>query len=161
MARHAKGAGDAERVAETAAPVRAGGPHAYAGLLGLRRLDAASLQQRVLEGLPYAALQRLQGAIELTTADLAELVQIKPRTMARRRREGRLLPAESDRLLRAARVWGLALGLCDGDDAAARRWLSAPSRALGGKPPLEVARTEIGAREVEQLVGRLEHGVIT
>jgi putative toxin-antitoxin system antitoxin component (TIGR02293 family) len=81
--------------------------------------------------------------------------------MARRRREGRLLPAESDRLLRAARVWGLALELFEGDADAARRWLAAPSRALGGKPPLEVARTEIGAREVEQLVGRLEHGAIT
>ena len=68
-------------------------------------------------------------------------------------------PDESDRLLRASRVFGRALELFEGDPEAARRWLGLPQPALGGATPLAFARTEAGAREVEDLVGRLEHGV--
>ena len=51
--------------------------------------------------------------------------------------------------------------LFEGDNAAALRWLTAPRKALEGKTPLAYARTELGAREVEDLIGRLEHGVIS
>ena len=36
-----------------------------------------------------------------------------------------------------------------------------PQRALGGAIPLDIAKTEVGAREVEQIIGRLEQGVFT
>lgn len=87
---------------------------------------------------------------------LAELAQIPPRTLARRKEEGRLDPDESDRLLRASRVFGRALALFEGDVDAARTWLSAEQPALGGMAPLELATTDVGAREVENLIGRLE-----
>lgn len=136
-------------------------PHGYASLLGLRRYDVAGLQERVLRGFRYQTVRRLQDEIDLTLAELGELVQIHPRTLARRRVEGRLQPDESDRVLRAARVLGKAAELFEGDMDAARRWLGAKNRALGGQTPLEYARTGIGAREVERLIGRLEHGVAT
>ena len=60
-----------------------------------------------------------------------------------------------------SRVFARAIELFEGDDRAARRWLSAPQRALGGAVPLTLAKTEVGAREVERLVGRLEHGVFS
>jgi putative toxin-antitoxin system antitoxin component (TIGR02293 family) len=60
-----------------------------------------------------------------------------------------------------ARVFARALALFDGDADQARAWLSAPQPALGGMPPLVLARTDLGAREVEALVDRLEHGVLT
>jgi putative toxin-antitoxin system antitoxin component (TIGR02293 family) len=40
-------------------------------------------------------------------------------------------------------------------------WLKSPQKALGGKTPLEYSDTEPGAREVEDLLGRLEHGVFS
>ena len=46
-------------------------------------------------------------------------------------------------------------------EAAARDWLAKPARALDGETPIEHADTEAGAREVENLIGRLEHGVYT
>ena len=64
-------------------------------------------------------------------------------------------------LLRASRVFGRALELFEGDDAAARRWLSSPQRALGGSKPLSLAGTEVGTGLVEDLIGRLEHGVFS
>jgi len=137
-----------------------GGNTAYALLLGLEPADNAALVARVEEGFLYWALERLRSNVGLSREALADLVQIKPRTLDRRK-GGRLRPEESDRLLRAARVFGGTIALFEGDADAARTWLSSPQRALGGTVPLEMARTEVGAREVESLVGRLEHGVFS
>jgi putative toxin-antitoxin system antitoxin component (TIGR02293 family) len=133
--------------------------HFYAALLGLRTYEPLRLYQQVRRGLTYGAFERLQRNTALPARTLAELAEIPARTLARRREEGRLDPDESDRLLRVARVFGRALELFEGDPTAARRWLSAPQPALGGMIPLELAKTDVGAREVEQLVGRLEHGI--
>ena len=62
---------------------------------------------------------------------------------------------------RIARVLGRAVQLFEGDSARAQCWLETPSRALGNQRPLKAAETEIGAREVEDLIGRLDHGVFT
>ena len=41
----------------------------------------------------------------------------------------------------------------------ARQWLSSPQFGLGGAVPLKYAETEAGAREVEDLLGRIENAV--
>lgn len=46
-----------------------------------------------------------------------------------------------------------------GDEEAARRWLHRPQRGLGGRIPVDMIETEAGAKEVENLLGRIEHGV--
>ena len=68
---------------------------------------------------------------------------------------------ESDRLLRVSRLLEHAIALFEGDAEAARDWLASPAKALAGHAPLDFARSEAGAREVESLIGRLEHGVHT
>jgi putative toxin-antitoxin system antitoxin component (TIGR02293 family) len=133
----------------------------YAALLGLRTADGFELRARVEEGLPYSALERFQRNVALPMAEIAELIQIPARTLTRRRESGRLQTDESDRLVRASRIFGEALELFDGDLAAAKAWLSTPQPALGGATPLAMARTGVGAREVEHLIGRLEHGVFS
>lgn len=131
----------------------------YADTIGLDATDRMDLSERVLEGLPYKSFVRLMKTMELTNRRLAELVQISERTLVRRRKEGRLKSDESERLLRFSRLFGMAMDLFDGDRAAAQEWLSSPSRALKGMTPLEASKTEVGAREVEDLIVRLEHGV--
>lgn len=135
--------------------------NAYVVLLGLEPLDSIGLVRRVKEGLSYRAVESLMEAVGFTRNAMAEVVRITPRTLDRRKQEGRLGPEESDRLLRVGRVFGQAIGLFEGDAAAAKRWLSSPKRALGGAAPLELAETEVGAREVEDLIGRIEHGVFS
>lgn len=125
---------------------------------------ASSLQEQhrlVGAGLPYTAAEHLRQALGLTLGELAALVTIQLRTLSRRSDGGRLEAAESDRLLRAARLFGRTTQLFDGDVEKAREWLRTDNRALGRRSPLEFARTEVGAREVEALIGRLEHGVFT
>lgn len=137
------------------------GPHAYVVLLGLTRFDFPAVIEQIEKGLEYASLERFQKNTGLTGEQVGELLQIPKRTLARRRAEGKLSFEESDRLVRAARVYGRALHLFEGDPAEATRWLTTVRRALGGATPIELTRTEVGAQEVENLIGRLEHGVFS
>lgn len=135
--------------------------HGYVALLGLRVYEPLGVYVAVRAGLAYSALLHLQRNTELPATALADLVQIPPRTLARRKQEGRFDPDESDRLVRVARVFGRAFELFEGDVRGAREWLSRAQGALGGLVPLELAKTDVGAHEVEQLIGRLEHGIPT
>lgn len=72
----------------------------------------------------------------------------------------RLTQDEGERVVRFARLRELAEDVVGSEDAA-RAWLLAPQRGLGGAIPLDHASTEIGAREVEDLLWRIGNGVIT
>jgi putative toxin-antitoxin system antitoxin component (TIGR02293 family) len=133
----------------------------YLTLLGLPRLDAVSLIKRVEKGFSFNVLVRFQRNVALPMKEIAEWVQIPQTTLNRRRAQGRLQPDESDRVLRASRVFGKALELFEGDAGAARHWLASPHRALGGAVPMGLAKTDLGTREVEDLIERLEHGVFS
>lgn len=133
--------------------------HAYVSLLGLRTFETAELHARVREGLSYEAFDRLRAVLDLPAARVGEILQIPPRTLARRKDAKRLEPEESDRLLRLSRLIGLALQLFEGDLEDTRTWLTTSHAALAEHTPLEFATTEVGAREVENLIGRLEHGI--
>ncbi|HSP16759.1 MAG TPA: antitoxin Xre-like helix-turn-helix domain-containing protein [Thermoanaerobaculia bacterium] len=136
------------------------GPHAYVVLLGLNQFDWPGVIERIEKGLPYSSLERLQRNSGFTTDQLIDLLQIPKRTLARRKASGRLSAEESDRLVRLARVFAKALHLFGGDADQTIAWLTAAQRAFRGTTPLEMARTEIGAQEVERLVFQLEHGVL-
>jgi putative toxin-antitoxin system antitoxin component (TIGR02293 family) len=135
------------------------GAHAYVVLLGLDTFDTSELLRVQKKGIPYRALERLQRNSALGMDAVIAVVDIPRRTLARRKRSGRLRPDESDRLLRAARLFGRALTLFEGDRDAAADWLTRPQPALGGAVPIALATSDVGAREVETLVDRLEHGV--
>ena len=45
-----------------------------------------------------------------------------------------------------------------GDRAKAERWLHNPNPHFGGKPPLELLRSALGAREVEEELTRIDEG---
>lgn len=122
--------------------------------------EPTALHRRVQQGLPYSFLEKFREAAHLTLAEVAELVLINGRTLARRRKEGgRLRPDESDRLVRAGRVFARAIELFDGDVDAARGWMREPQIALGGMRPVDFMKTDAGAREVERVIGRIEHGL--
>jgi len=135
------------------------GPHAYVVLLGLETFAAPELLRAQKKGFAYRLLERLQRNTALPLETITDLVGIPRRTLARRKRGGRLRPDESDRLLRAARLFGRALTLFEGNAHAASEWLQRAQPALGGAVPIALAASNFGAREVETLVDRLEHGI--
>lgn len=91
--------------------------------------------------------------------DEIEATVAPKRTLARRLSRGELLTVdESDRALRLARLSAEA-GRIFADPEKARRWLRKPNRALHNNTPLALARTETGARLVEDLLLQIDHGV--
>lgn len=109
------------------------------------------------KGLPFEAGQYLRVKLGLTAAELAELTAIAPRTISRRK-AGRFNAHESERLIRIARILAIASQVLENEERAVK-WLRQPNRTLGGRTPLSNARLENGARQVENLLGALEHGV--
>lgn len=127
--------------------------------LGISTGETIRIVRQVRAGFPFSRLLRFEKVTGLPREEIARFAAIPQRTLTRRQSEGRLNPEESDRLLRASRIFDLAVDLFEGDVIAARRWLRTPQRGLGGEVPQEFASTEVGAREVEDLIGRLQHGV--
>ena len=120
--------------------------------------DGESILAKVRRGLPYSVVETLANAIG-SQRELAQAVGISATTLARRKRAGRLTPAESDRTVRIARVVDMSRVLMRGDLEATKRWLTTRHDLLDGESPLQRASTETGARDLEQLVGRVRHGV--
>ena len=134
---------------------------AYVVLLGLNTFELPALLRQIERGFPWRTLERFVRNTGLTNEQVADLVSIPRRTLARRKADGKLTSSESDRLMRAARIYARALDVFDGDREAATEWLTDGNTALGGVTPLEFARTEVGAVEVDHLIGRIEHGVFS
>jgi putative toxin-antitoxin system antitoxin component (TIGR02293 family) len=135
---------------------------ALGGSRGLRRRigTLGELRETVRSGLPYSALESVRERLGLRVAEAAAVIHLPQRTVARRRRQQRLQADESDRLVRLARV-GLQAAAVLGGEQKAAAWLRRPNRALGGRPPLELLDTDLGARQVEDLLGRIAHGILS
>ena len=129
------------------------------GLVDLQDEGPARLVRLVRSGLPFSRLARFQKAAGLPWEEIARWVGIPMRTLTRRQHQGRLRRDESDRLVRAERLVAKATDLFEADVSAAMRWLQEPQAALGGERPLELASTEVGSRQVEDLIAQLDHGV--
>jgi putative toxin-antitoxin system antitoxin component (TIGR02293 family) len=118
----------------------------------------ATVIQAVQSGLPFAEVEALRAALDLPLDQLAPKLGLSRATLHRRKHEGRLTPAESDRVMRYARLLGKAIEVM-GSEVAGREWLRSEQYGLGMAVPLEYAETEAGAREVEYLLARIDHGV--
>jgi len=127
--------------------------------LGRRLTSDGDLQQAIREGFPHAVLEELMRASGLTLNELANALDLSSRSLQRRRR-GRLARFESDRVYRMARLLALARKSL-GDSARASRWFKRSNRALGGVAPIAAIDTELGARQVENLLGRIAYGGIS
>lgn len=128
------------------------------GPAGNLAFTSSKLVAALRAGLPVKELNDLQAALDVPMEKLAPMLGISKATLHRRKTEGRLDQAESDRVVRFARLMGKVVAVMESEEDA-RRWLASPQFGLGGAVPLEFAETEVGAREVENLLGRIEHGV--
>jgi putative toxin-antitoxin system antitoxin component (TIGR02293 family) len=129
--------------------------------LGISAANPAELIQQLERGFSFKTLQTFESRTGLALSRLAATIGIPERTLARRKVSRRLTPDESERLLRISAIFEDAVDLFEGDVAAAVNWLNTPRKVLGDRSPLAYARTETGAREVENLIGRLEHGIFS
>lgn len=130
-------------------------------IAGARNGDQQKILTNVRNGLPYYTIETLADAFEVSRKEISEALSIPISTLNRRKNSGRLLPVESDRVARLARLMDLAVSMMNGNNSAAVQWLKTPLLILGEETPLMHANTELGAREVENLMGRLQHGTFS
>jgi putative toxin-antitoxin system antitoxin component (TIGR02293 family) len=117
------------------------------------------LAQLVRRGLPATSVTALAEKLDLGNTVLSRKLGIPQRTLTRRlSQRSRLTVAESDRTVRLARVYVNAVEMI-GDEEKAAEWLRTPNRALGGGRPLDQLDTDLGARAVEDILGRIAYGV--
>ena len=116
------------------------------------------LIRQIQKGLRFSELESLQNSLHMPFEQLAAKLAISRSTLQRRKAAGRLSPDESDKVIRYSRLVRQAADLF-GDIEKARAWLKHPQYGLGGAVPLDYAGTEAGAREVENLLGRIKYGV--
>ena len=140
--------------------------HAVVEELGGRPIFGRSLRTEndlraaIREGFPQTVVEETMRPADLSLRQLAKILDLSPRSLQRRRHEGRLARHESDRLYRLARIIALAKHYI-GAQEMATRWLKRPDRALGGVAPLELIDTELGARSVENVLGRIAYGSVS
>ena len=127
---------------------------------GSANYTPSKLIESLKEGLPVQELSDLTLGFDLPMEKLSKMLGISKATLHRRKATGRLDTAESDRVVRFARLLGMASSVMESPENG-RRWLSSQQFGLGGAIPLSYAETEVGTREVEDLLGRIEYGVFS
>ncbi len=127
-------------------------------VLGRTVTSILDLGEAVEQGLPKSSLRNSAGHARPDPAGQRQLIyQVVPEATYKRRRD-RLTAAESERTERLARVIAACHYVWD-DVANSRRFLASAHPALGGKSPLEAALSELGARQVEELLEKIFHGL--
>jgi len=127
-------------------------------LAELEALPQPRLIEAILRGLPATLARELAQKMEVTLEDMSGLLRLNPRTFQRRMDDGILSLSESERLWELSRLFSRAVEVLETVPSAIH-WFKNPIQALGWATPLAYARTSVGLRELENILGRIEHGV--
>lgn len=144
------------QVAEQQAVYRLGGSKA----LGRAVDNLIDIAELIEAGVPRRAAEALRAHLDLSDQEWARSLGVSTKTLQRQSGQKRLTLAQGDRLYRLARIAALAEEVFE-DAQRMRDWLHEPQRGLGNRVPLDLLQTEAGAREVEDLLGRIEYGVLS
>ncbi|MCC5906247.1 MAG: DUF2384 domain-containing protein [Balneolaceae bacterium] len=120
--------------------------------------DLTKASAKISSGLATGILSIIQDRLGISNKDLSELLLISPRTLDRRKKEAILPADESERSFRIARLTDLASEIF-GSMEKASVWFKEPNFALGNKTPIELVKTEPGARLVERTLHQIGHGI--
>jgi putative toxin-antitoxin system antitoxin component (TIGR02293 family) len=135
----------------TAAIFRAG------AILKIDAKDSREAIAATRQGVAVAAVDELVKSGRASIAEIDRLV-LPRKTLSHRRKSGALTPEQSDRLIRFARAIAGAEETFGSPEKAAI-WLRRPTAALGDQSPISLLDTGEGCREVERLLGRIDHGL--
>lgn len=135
-------------------------PSPALNVIGFKSDDVMGQVAELKEGLPGGIVDALGRELEISRKELARIAGVAERTLIRKIQEGRLSADQSERMARVARLLAKAIEVL-GTKERALRWLKTPRDYFTGKPPLDMADTELGCGEVFNLLGRIEYGVFS
>ncbi len=125
--------------------------------LGTKHLQTDGDLARLVEArLPVSSIESLSSH-GLTDAEIYTYIHPRRTLVHRRSKHEALTHDESDKAVRLARIAALAEEVF-GEDEKANRWLRKPKQRFEGRSPLEVLKTEAGARLVEEMLLQLDYG---
>ena len=132
-------------------------------VLGRRIRHGRDLEELVREGVPKPALERLvallaEPGIGGDGRDLRAGLRNRIVSRATYQRAQRFNLQVSETTERLARLYALAASAF-ADGAAVARFMLTPHPELGDRTPFDVALTEVGGREVEEVIERGLHGL--
>jgi putative toxin-antitoxin system antitoxin component (TIGR02293 family) len=132
-------------------------------MLGLKQKPASALEMAlaIKKGLPAFSIWRVCQYMNLPEKQAVVALGMPASSLTRLHRtpQRRLDPVISDRLYRMANLFVIAASALCGDDPA-RVWMRTPQPGLGNHVPVDLIATEASAREVEDLLLRIENGVL-
>ena len=109
-------------------------------------------------GLPLTVIPDFVANSGLQFKDIYEVV-IPARTLKHRRdRKEPLNLDESDKFARLVRVYELAVRVF-ADKERALRWLNRPKHRFAERTPIQMLRTELGGRMVEEMLVQIDEGM--
>lgn len=127
--------------------------------LGCHVDSLSDLRHLIESGLPKKSLAHVFDFLDLPTSVRNEFVfDIIPEGTYKRRRD-RLKTDESEKVERIARIIATARYIWDNNSKQLNRFLLSPHPQLEGKTPLEVSKSELGARQVEELLWKIFYGL--
>lgn len=115
----------------------------------------------VKAGLDASVFNQLASLMGTSPKKLAQWLGMSSSTFYRRLKRGRFGSDESDRTVRAAKMFSESVSLFDGDQGAARIWIRTPLKGLNGKAPVQLLQTGVECQALLDLIGRLENGVFS
>jgi putative toxin-antitoxin system antitoxin component (TIGR02293 family) len=122
--------------------------------------SVTDLRELIHAGLPTHCFIQMLKIFSLPQEEAARALGIPMRTMTRRfSQQARLTPIESEKAIRLARAFARAEEVFDNDQDKVTQWFRRPNRALGGEAPLAVMDSDLGAVQVEEILGRIQEGI--
>ena len=141
--------------------------------LGQKVKKPVDFDALIKKGMPSGVVSHIKEVFKLPDEVIARIIGVSPRTVARRRKPvskplkasgglavERLSPVESDRIYRFARIVARATDTFENKEDALE-WLNSNQPGLGGAVPFDMLQTDAGTREVEELLVRIDYGVIS
>jgi len=115
---------------------------------------------KILEsGLSGQLFINLCTLLDIPEKRLAEVISLPQTTLIKRKKRGYFSRTESERLYRIFSLFKKAVEVFDNNPEYARKWLKSEAYGLDGAIPLDFAKTEVGGKEVENLLVRIDQGI--
>lgn len=128
---------------------------------GSRTYSVLDIHDLLIKGIPWGFVFKIKRKTGLHDNDLAAFLGVSTSTLQRAHqdRKRRMSRNISEHAVRLAVVILAAFALLDGDAQSAVEWLQSPAFRLTGRVPFEASATEIGAKEVLNIMGRIDRGI--
>ncbi|GAB3947776.1 hypothetical protein GCM10028805_20630 [Spirosoma harenae] len=123
------------------------------------RSSSFALVQSSRQGLTRSEVDDIAALVGLTDKEMAYALNMTPRNLHRLKADQRFGVDASERLLLLKNLLVHALDTFEGRKSTVLTWLRTPIRELSNQTPIQLLDTVTGFGLVDDVLGRLDHGL--